>query len=174
MARKKLPYQRGSIVQVPIADARRVAVGVIGDLDGRGAILGFFYLLDTLPANWAELRLLAPQDARLVRHCGDLGLMNGTWTVLIEPAPDFDPTPWQRLEFGLQQELTGLWVIRTYAPGVFEAPESRRATEEEARALPKDGMAGAGWIEGRLSRIAAEQRDKPTKPAAPPRRRAAA
>lgn len=177
MPRRKLNYRRGTLFQVPLGDARRVAVGVVGDLDGHGGVLGFFFVLDALPADLGELARLAPEDAILVTHCGDLGLLDGSWRILAaEPAADFEPQQWQRLEFSHYDELIDRWEIRRYAVGDFGAPAKRRATEAEARGLPRDGTAGAGWVELRLRDLVQEsspRAGRPTKPPTP-RRRAAA
>jgi Immunity protein 26 len=143
--KKKVRYQEGDWFLVPLRDGR-TALGLVARKSRRGATLGYFFRLPPgeLPAAAALLR---PDDAVLVRHFGDLNLVNGQWQVL-GLAGTWVRDRWPLPKFGRVDEDAGrAWIVE-YADGdpnctLRETP----CSVEYARQLPRDVMSGAGAVE---------------------------
>ena len=168
-ARKKRPrineplnYQEGDWFEVPLSPGvPGVAVGVVARMDGRGGVLGYFFLLDKAPSA-SERAALLPGDADAVMRFGNLGLIQSEWPIL-------GPVGWDRAEwdfppaFAHQDVVSKKWVLRYRSDpwGVFEREVP--TTEQIAGTLPRDGMAGSGAVEGYLSKLARQGRARTLK-----------
>ena len=126
-------------------------------MDGGGALLGYFFLLDHAPTA-VQLAAISPREARQVMMLGDLGLIEGSWPVLSGPLPGWDRERWPLPEFKLYDELRKRWEIRTYDEKLRLPVAIRVASEAEVKDLPKDGLAGAGAVEAVLQQLAGTTR----------------
>lgn len=95
------------------------------------------------------------EDAILVERFGHLGLKQGTWTI-IGGLEGWDRTAWPMPQFVRDEELTG----RSFTV-VYDPDDPNRLLREDqvapgaAEQDPRDGMAGAGAVEIRLTRLLA-------------------
>src|SRR5437870_2209430 len=97
MARRK-PYREGDWVQVPLLrPGLGVAVGRIARCH-KHVCLGYFFLLDELPADVAALERLHASQAVDRSFFTDWELLDGTWTVLGQ-APGWDRSAWPVPQF---------------------------------------------------------------------------
>lgn len=153
----RVSYSAGDMFLIPLTSGG-FGRGLVGQMDGRGALVGFFFgpRLST-----PEEALLTARrgDAVLVKMCGDLGLMGGTWQPLGR-VEDWNEEEWNVAAFAHEQNLFhhGIrYIRRTYDATNLsvQTGADQTITEEEARTLPPDGLAGAGWIENRLDRLLA-------------------
>jgi hypothetical protein len=117
-----------------------------------GIVFGYFFgpRRDSVP-QLDEVPNLDPAAAVLARMFGDLGLINGAWPV-IGALPGWDRKNWPMPLFTRYEELSGRRFVVCYAdddPAVVVSEAV--ATPDETIALPKDGLAGAGFVEGLLS-----------------------
>ncbi len=157
MAPRELPYREGDVFAVPLQDGS-YGIGVVARMDGRGAVLGYFFnrRYDSAPAA-ADLGGLTALDAILVQVFGDPGLVRGSWPV-IGPLPNWRREEWPMPAFGRYEELTGRYFRVAYSD---DDPNSRPRevpiSQEEFERLPEDGAAGFGFIEARLTRLLAER-----------------
>ena len=145
--RRKLPYQVGSQVLVPLSG--RWARGVVARMKGRGVILGYFFGPAELTAADAPT-VLDPRDAVLVCLFGHLGLPDGTWRVL-GPTPGFRPDGWPVPMFGRPDSS------RPHLGYVVQYGETCQVLSErfvpiaDIAGLPGDGLYGSVALERRLA-----------------------
>jgi hypothetical protein len=150
---QKLAYAEGDVFAVPLGGGG-YAVGVVARMNGRGAVLGYFFeqryeLAPTL-AGVGELDAV---DNALIAIFGDLGLIRGKWPVLGR-LPGWRRQEWPMPAFGRHEQVTGRYFRVEYDD---DDPSSRPSEVEIPRhefdRLPEDGMAGFGFIEARLTRL---------------------
>ena len=103
---KKLPYGEGDVFCVPLGDGM-FSLGVIARMAKQGKVLlGYFFTtvfrqcpnVETMPS------LRAEEAARVIRF-GDLGLLNGEWTV-IGRLPEWQRDEWPMPAFIMRPPLT--------------------------------------------------------------------
>jgi len=152
---RKVPYSEGDVFAVPLRDGG-YALGVVGRMDGKGSVLGYFFghRYDEVP-DLAHVGELNAVDNVLVQIFGDLGLIRGKWPVLGRLRV-WRPEEWPMPAFGRHEELTGRYLRVEYAD---DDPNSRprevEVPREEYQHLPEDGLAGFGFTEARLTRLLA-------------------
>jgi len=153
MPKKKLPYKPGDLFAVPLR-CGGFAVGLTARIDGKGTVLGYFFgPRRDEPPTTDDVRELLARDSIEVAMFGDLGLIEGRWPV-IAPLPRWDPARWPVPDFGRIDVVTGkrAWRVR------YQDPSLKWLSDEacdigEARALPRDGLMGAGAVEKWLSHL---------------------
>jgi hypothetical protein len=107
---------------------------------------------DQVPA-LEDLGALTATSALWVCRFGDLHLLDGQWPVIGKTA-DWGRDAWLMPEFARYEELTGRTYKVKYADDDPNRLMSERPTSEQAaRSLPEDGMAGAGFVEVRLTSL---------------------
>ena len=163
MSRRKLTYAQGSLFSVRLTDGSE-ALGVVARLNGSGIVLAYFFL-----GSPAAESLRADQ-ADLCAMVGDLGLLEGGWTVK-GPLPGFTPAAWPVPRFRMFDPLRKRYAARTYGEDLSMQKGEEVLSEEEALTLPKAGVLGD--IAALQALEALKCAKKPTKPAAQPKRRAA-
>ena len=96
---------------------------------------------------------LEPSNAVLIRRFGDLGLVEGQWEVLGSD-PGWDRDRWPVPGFGRREELTGRsWRVEYSDADGIELLGEMIVSDAERERLPEDGLAGAGFVEQRLTRL---------------------
>jgi hypothetical protein len=143
----RVNYGEGDWFAVPFHQGG-YAVGVVARANPEAALLGYFFGpkradLPTLD----QVRGLAPAEAILVCRFGHLGLVKGKWPVLGR-SEDWDRSRWPMPVFVRYEELSGRSFRVFYAdddPSKLLREEQVPAGEPEQG--PKDGLAGAGFVE---------------------------
>jgi hypothetical protein len=117
-------------------------------------LLGYFFgpARDDVP-RIDELDRLDASNADLARKFGDLGLRSGTWP-LIGSLSSWDRNQWPMPDFRRYEELTGRTFVVTYSDADPNQVERERlSTPDDTINLPKDGLAGAGFVEVVLTEL---------------------
>lgn len=138
------------------------ALGLIAGSGRGGVTLGYFFgpRLGSIPAP-DQIPALRPDRASYVAMFGDLGLINGAWFV-VGPLPHFEETDWPTPVFGRQEGSKGRLLSVTYPDHDLDRrPREREISAEEFEGLPKDGLAGAGYVAKRLDRLLPSVRPAP-------------
>lgn len=148
-----MKYREGDWFAVPLLDGG-FAVGLIARANPRGALLGYFFGPPHAEVPKLEdIVGLKPADAVLVGTFGHLGIVHGKWTVLGR-LDGWDRRDWPTPVFVRYEELTGR-SFRVY----YDDDDPNRVLREEqvapgeAEQGPKDGLMGAGFAEGALTRL---------------------
>jgi hypothetical protein len=146
---KRLPYNEGSTVAVPLRGQPLWASGIVARVNGQGIFLGYFFGPAT-PEPRSPAVDLAPRDAVAVRLCGDRGLLDGDWDVT-GTWPNWDPDQWPMPAFHREIELIGQSYRITYADDLLTEASVTPISEEEAEGLPRDGILNAKAVEHLLN-----------------------
>lgn len=150
-----MKYREGDWFAVPLRDGG-FAVGLIARANPRGALLGYFFGPPHVEVpKLQDVAGLEPADAALVRKFGHLGIVHGKWTVLGR-LDGWDRRDWPTPVFVRYEELTG----RSFRVYYDDDDPNKMLREEqvapgEAEQGPKDGLMGAGFAEGALTRLLA-------------------
>lgn len=146
-------YAEGDWFAVPLRE-RGFAAGVVARANPRGVLLGYFFgpRREHIPTI-DELDRLTPEAAIWVSRFGDLHLLEEKWPVIGKLAK-WDRDAWPTPTFARHEELTG----RTYEVVYADDDPNQLLTErlisrDFAQGLPEDGMAGAGFVELRLTNL---------------------
>lgn len=152
MPRRKLPYRPGDAFAVPLGGGEYV-LGVIARMDGRGVILGYFFgpRMCTLPAR-DEIPHHRLEDAVLVQMFGDPGILSGTWPILGQ-VPGWAAESWPMPCFGRRDIVSGQPLRVRCDENTLMEVSVERTSSEEVEKLPDASLAGAQFIEARLSHI---------------------
>lgn len=129
-------------------------LGVVARANPKAALLGYFFgpKRATLP-NLDDVSGLGPGDAVWVAMFGHLGLRDGAWPILGQFNP-WNRKDWPMPDFRRYEELTGRRFRVIYDdddPAMLLREEL--ASASEIANLPEDGLAGAGFVELRLTRL---------------------
>jgi hypothetical protein len=151
----KVKYREGDWFAVPLRDGG-FGVGVIARANPKAVLLGYFFgpRRSEVPS-LDDVAVLKPGDAVLVRKFGHLGIVEGKWP-LLGRLDDWDRRDWPTPVFVRYEELTG----RSFRVFCDDDNPNRVLREEqvapgEAEQAPKDGLMGAGFAEGALTRLLA-------------------
>jgi hypothetical protein len=153
MARVK--YREGDWFAVPLRDGG-YGVGLVARANPGGVLLGYFFgpLRPEVPG-LEDVACLRPDDAVLIERFGHLGIVQGRWP-LLGRLDRWDRREWPTPVFVRYEELTG----RSFQVFYDDDDPNRVLREEqvapgEAEQAPKDGLMGAGFAEGALTRLLA-------------------
>lgn len=148
-----LPYSEGTWFAVPLTQGG-YAVGLVARSTSEGEVILCYFFgprRDVLPP-LAEVVSLRPEGAVRVARVGDLGLMNGTWTILGR-TDLWRRVDWPMPYFVRRDELSRrAWRV-TYSD---EDPNQVLYEEEvdyELGGLDRDSVWGAKFAEASLSKI---------------------
>ena len=150
---KKRPYREGDLFALPLRD-RGYAVGLVARSGPRrGVLFGYFFAsrYSDVPT-LSELPAFSPKDAILRCRFGDLGLIEGTWLVLGQ-IPGWERITWKMPPFVQHEPFTGRKIQIIYSDTDPNAVVSETRLDPDADIEPKDGMAGAGFVELRLTKL---------------------
>ena len=146
-------YRLGTVFGVPLKDGG-YGVGVVARVCPRGGVI-LAYLFPWRFANVprsADFGEIDPASAIRVIMSGDLGIISGEWPVLGEIG--IDHFHWPMPEFVRHEPVSNRAFKVSYAdgdPGMII--EEIRIGPDEAQALPKDGLHGAGAVERLMSQL---------------------
>jgi hypothetical protein len=140
-------YREGDWFAVPLRDGG-FAVGVVARSNPKAALLGYFFgpkYVNVPSLN--DVHGLTPESAALVCRFGHLGLIQGKWPLLGHDK-EWDRKEWPVPVFIRYEELSGRSFQVFYSdedPAALVREE--RISPGEAEYGPKDGLAGAGFVE---------------------------
>jgi Immunity protein 26 len=152
--RRRPAYGEGDWFAVPLRD-HGYAVGIIARQNRDGILFGYFFgpRRDGVPP-LTELGGYQPGDAILLARFGDLGLLNGEWT-LIGGLPGWSRSAWPMPPFARIDSIDKAIAYKTiYSdddPGVDLSETVCDPTE--AICYPQDSLSGYGAIEIRLTKL---------------------
>ena len=153
---KKLPYEEGTWFAVPLEQGG-FATGIVARMAPKGKLLfGYFFgpLLPSIPT-LADLIAIEPKSAIWISHFGDLGIYKKTWSIIGKSAN------WQRKEWTMPAfyRVDPIYGKIKYKIIYDDADPSRVVEEirlpETAEVGLPDGLAGARFVEARLSMLLA-------------------
>jgi hypothetical protein len=135
---------------VPLGEAG-FGLGLVARRDRRGIVLGYFapVRFPRLPSLEAAAGAWSGQWV-LVTLFGDLGLLDGTWSV-VGKLPGWRRDEWPMPAFGHRDLLTGGYLRITYSEDGGQEVDRRPISVEEFETLPDDGLAGSGYVETLLA-----------------------
>jgi hypothetical protein len=151
----KQKFGEGDWFGVPLSSGG-YAVGLIARRGKkyRSVLFGYFFgpKHDEIPT-LADLAGLRPEAAIWRASFGHLGLRDGVWPV-IGRDPAWERAHWPMPDFYRRDSILGLYTRVSYlADDPSVTLRTWRVAEEEVAGLPKDGGAGAGFVEQRLSKL---------------------
>jgi len=148
----KLPYSEGTVFLVPLRNGG-YARGVVARASGEGKVLfGYFFgpLLSSPAA--ATVNDLDPAEAVLRVIFGDLGLINGEWSV-VGTVPNWDRSKWPMPDFVRRDPLGKRKpVLVRYSDTDPLRVEAEYPIEDDS-ALTPDSAYGYGAVEINLTKL---------------------
>ncbi len=141
---------------VPLTDAG-FAVGVVARANPKGVLLGYFFgPRRDFPPALEDCSGLSAGGALWVTKFGDLGLRDGTWPML-GTVDDWSREDWPMPEFVRHEELSG----RSFRVIYDDSDPNKLLREvqvdpDTAEQGVRDGLAGAGFVEIRLTNLMSE------------------
>ncbi|MBO0822458.1 MAG: hypothetical protein J2P27_01210 [Actinobacteria bacterium] len=149
----RVNYREGDWFAVPLRGVG-FGVGLVARANPGGVLLGYFFgpLRFEVP-RLEDVADLKPGNAVLIRKFGHLGIVQGKWP-LLGRLDGWDRRDWPTPVFVRYEELTGL-SFRVF----YDDDDPNRVLREEqvapgsAEQAPKDGLMGAGFAEGALTRL---------------------
>lgn len=151
---KKLPYQEGTWFAVPLGHSG-YAAGCVARMTPKrgGTLLGYFFgpKLDRIPT-LKDVSALQPESAIWIERFGDLGLYKGTWST-IGKLQNWRREDWPIPDFYRSEPLGGKKYKIIYDENDPSKVIKEIKLSESAELGFVDGLAGAGFVEERLSRL---------------------
>jgi hypothetical protein len=156
----KLPYSEGSVFRIPLGDGG-AARGVVARAAPEGKILfGYFFGPRLLPSDAVTTDCLRPSKAILQGRFGDLGLINGEWT-LHGRVPNWNRAEWPMPDFVRRDPLgRGKHFLVRYSD-LNPLRVEREHPIDDDRGLPSDLLSGYGAIEIKLTRLLGARPNEP-------------
>jgi hypothetical protein len=152
MGSKKLPYKKGTWFLVPLR-TQGYAMGLVARMNGKGGIFGYFFApviagpsVATIPHGFR------PQDAVFYGRFGDLGLINGEWTVLGEK-DDWDEKDWKMPPFVRVDEHAGKAFLSVYDENTLKFVSEKPCDPALVDEYPYDSDMGYGSVEIQLTKL---------------------
>ncbi len=152
----KVDYLEGDWFLLPLRDGLSACGIVARAAPKRRIAIGFFYLapLDAT-ASSLDLERFRPKEAALIARFGDLGLVDGSWTILGR-ARSWSRNAWPNPLFCRESPLDGSVSVVEYPNGdPAGTPRVRPGTREECAQLPRDGLYGSIAIQDTLEAVRA-------------------
>lgn len=145
------PYSEGTVFSVPLREGG-FARGIVARAAPLEACI-FGYFFGPKQASVAELGLedMRPENAILSAIFGDLGLMNGEWTV-IGALPNWQRKEWPMPDFVRRDDIgKRAWRVR-YSDNDPSKVESEQPTDFDTN-LPPNWSSGYGSVELKLTML---------------------
>jgi len=157
MAKQK--YEEGDWFAVPLRNGG-YALGVVARLDGNGGIIGYFFGPKYYaPPSLDEVTDKTASNAILVSNFGDLGLRRGKWK-RIGKDPRWDRNQWPIPPFVRTDAVSGVHRKAIYTEDNLNTERALLPCSlVEAATLPRDGIAGYGAVEIKLTKLLSNQTD---------------
>jgi hypothetical protein len=160
MKKRRLPYKEGDWFAVPL-NGGGYALGRIARIGSRGGVLlGYFFRPrhGHLPTSGSTFNL-KPQDAILVSHFTDSGLIDTSWPIISRDS-SYNRADWSSTEFGHIDIVDPNKAYRRIYDDndPFTMIKEEPVSVAEATLLPREGLAGHIYLQGRLSDLLADER----------------
>lgn len=154
-SRRNLPYQEGSWLAIPLRTGG-YALGIITRIGAKGITFGYFFgpASSTMPT-MSDAATKRVEEAIWMDQFGDLGILNGEWTVIGVDAA-FERQKWPLPSFGRIDERAGLGWQVTYSDEL-ECVNETPCDIAIASTLPRDGLSGYGAVEIKLTKLLADK-----------------
>ncbi|WP_084303016.1 immunity 26/phosphotriesterase HocA family protein [Bradyrhizobium sp. WSM2254] len=151
----KLPYEEGSVFVLPLRN-EGFARGVVARSARRGRVLvGYFFGPPLEEAASATLDELHPDRAVARLRFGDLGLIEGRWTV-IGKVPLWRRADWPIPDFVRRDPISKrAWLVRYTDSDPISSVSEPLLGYDDLQGLDGDGLFGAGAAEIRISKLLA-------------------
>ncbi len=150
---KKINYSEGDCFSIPLR-GEGFARGVIARMNGRGTVFGYFF--GPKIADLADVCVgdLCPEQAIFSGQFGDLGLLNGEWTV-IGRVPDWSREKWRFPSFLRFDEGSPTGFLSTYDEDSLQCINEQKIklSEIDVRDYPEDSLMGYGFVEIKLAKL---------------------
>ncbi|TGT75509.1 hypothetical protein EN802_04475 [bacterium M00.F.Ca.ET.159.01.1.1] len=149
---KPLPYTEGTLFAIPLRPCG-YGVGLVARMAPKGKIILVYLFCSKhlhLP-NADELSDISPDNATRRLRCGDLGLINGKWTI-IGKMKVWEAERWPTPDFVHKDSLSNRILIREYSdtdPSRLDRQYSRAASAAD---LEPDGLHGYEAVESILTK----------------------
>ncbi|MBV8770018.1 MAG: immunity 26/phosphotriesterase HocA family protein [Hyphomicrobiales bacterium] len=148
----KLPYFEGSVFCLPLRDTG-FARGVVARATKRGKVLFAYFFGPRLRSKEVvKLDDLHPENAIFCSKFGDLGLINGEWT-MHGKVPEWNRAEWPMPDFVTRDPLGFLKprLVRYSDIDLFRTEAAYWIDDD--RGLPTDSVAGSGAVERRMTNL---------------------
>jgi len=144
-------YSEGDWFAVPLRSGG-YATGLVARSATGGILLGYFFgpCRASIPTV-DEVVQAAAKDAVLIERFGDLGIIEHEWPI-IGPTPNWNRDAWPVPHFVRKGPILGDLYIVEYSDSLQELCR-KKASQSDAIALPKDGLAGYGAVEIQLTKL---------------------
>lgn len=153
MGRRKLPYEEGDWIAVPLRQDKGYALGLLIAHDKGGGLIVNFYGERFLSKPSA--RDAGGIDASAVMkaiRCGDLGLTRGEWSI-IGSLENFSPEHWPLPKFGRIDISNRAFRVSYGREDLMRPISEELISKAEMEVLPEDGLYGAGAVERLLTHL---------------------
>jgi Immunity protein 26 len=159
-------YSEGTVFSVPLRD-RGYARGVIARITPRGTAPFGYFFGPRLPSREAvKLNDLKPRNAILRVLFGELGLLNGEWT-LHGKLPVWNRSEWPMPDFVMRDPLGFRKPVLVRYSDTDPTKIVAQYPIDDDRGMPDDSTSGYGAVEIKLTRLLKSTAVKPTsRPAA--------
>jgi hypothetical protein len=148
----KLPYSEGSVFRVPLRDGG-AARGVVARASREGKILlGYFFGPRLAPSDAIRTDDLHPSQAILCVRFGDLGLINGEWTLHGE-VPDWNRSEWPMPEFVIIDPTGHKKPVLVHYSDLNPLRAEAECPIDDDRGLPRNFLFGYGAVEIKLTSL---------------------
>jgi hypothetical protein len=147
----RLPYSEGSVFLVPLRNGG-YARGVVARSGKKGKVLlGYFFGPKLISTDSVPLNDLIANNAVLCIRFGDLGLINGEWSI-IGMVPNWERSKWPMPDLIRRDELSKkAWLVH-YSDDDPNYIEAEYPTDFESK-LGRDSMSGYGAVEFVLTKL---------------------
>lgn len=151
---KKLPYKEGTWFAMPLRQGGYSVGRVTRHIPGEGPIiLAYFFgpRREAVPA-LGELESLTPDAAIKVIRVSDLGLVDGSWTI-IGDSPEWRREDWPIPVFIRKDDLgRAAWLVE-YADDDPNRVVFEQRVPYDTAGYERDSLSGSGAAEIKVSRI---------------------
>ena len=151
MPRKKISYANGDVFVIPLRGGG-FGRGVVARMDGKGTVFGYFFGPRLSSVKAASTFRLACEASVCCAVFGDLGLLNGEWQV-VGRLQDWQEEDWPLPPFGYQDDGSGRCYLRYYDDTRLTFLREEESDTGTIRGYPRDGCAGYGAVEIRLTEL---------------------
>jgi len=150
MAKKKVPYKEGDVFMFPLRKGG-FARGVVARMDGKGGIFGYFYGPKFNSIEDAkQVKDISPNNTIERRMFGDLGLLNGEWSV-IGQIENWNRIDWPMPPLIRIDEHCGKAWLSEYDEKTFNCISEKQVDPGLKNKYPEDSLSGYGAIEIRIA-----------------------
>ncbi len=148
---KNLGYGEGSWFSVPLLEGG-YSLGVVARLDGAGSVFGYFFGPQrACKPESSDIQGLGSADAIYSCQFGDLGLIEGTWPLVVDGCTNWDRDRWPLPAFVRVDRISGK-ALKVIYSDELELVSEEPCAPNLAEVCPQDGLAGYRFVEIALTK----------------------